>query len=89
MVAKMLVRSDKVDVRPYKSGPREFYLLNCLDLDTVFPLEPTIEYQLTDAEKGQYPLGSLKGKTVEIGWGKAETAFGGALRVTGKIIKVA
>lgn len=87
MNAKMLVRSSKLDIRPYKSGPREFIMLNCLDMASP-PFENTVDYELTDAEKGQYPLGSLDGKTCEIAILAAETAFGGRLRCRGKIVTV-
>lgn len=85
MTAKMLVRSSKLDVRPYKSGPREFILLNLLDMSNP-PMENTVDYELTDQEKGQYPVASLDGKTIEVAITAAETAFGGRLRCRGKIL---
>jgi len=83
--AKMLVRSSKVDIRPYKSGPREFILLNLLDMSNP-PMENTIDFELTDAQKGQFPIHTLDGKTIEVAITIAETAFGGRLRCRGEIV---
>ena len=86
MTGKFQILNERVESFTAKRGKVEQRIISLLDLDPT-PLLNTVDYVLVEEEQAKYS-GKCQGKKVELAINNAQSAFGGRLRLQGRIISL-
>jgi hypothetical protein len=87
MTGEFHIIYERVESFTGKRGKVEQRIVTLLDQD-LNPLLNTVDYVLSEDEKSKYP-NKCTGKKIELAVSDIRMAFGGRLRLQGRILKVA
>jgi hypothetical protein len=79
--------NERVESFTGKRGKVEQRVISLLDQDTSSPMLNTVDYVLSDDEKGKYS-GKCQGKKIELAINDLKFMFGGRVRLQGHVQSV-